>query len=96
MMEHMGERKPRPRCSFAREFKAEIVELCRRGDRSVGQVATAFDLTETAVHALHVLGTEVRIRTGIDLFGKRCRMALVRCVGVPWNVTVRTHRVWPG
>ena len=31
------------------EFKAEIVELCQRGDRSVGQVAKDFDLTETAV-----------------------------------------------
>ncbi len=47
-MESMG-RKPRPRRSFTPEFKAEIVELCRRGDRSVGQVAKDFDLTETAV-----------------------------------------------
>ncbi|MGW0680456.1 transposase [Streptomyces sp. NPDC002767] len=30
-------------------LKAEIVELCRRGDRSVGQIAKDFDLTETAV-----------------------------------------------
>jgi transposase len=30
-------------------FKAEIVELCQRGDRSVGQVARDFDLAETAV-----------------------------------------------
>ncbi|WP_431968817.1 transposase [Actinacidiphila sp. bgisy160] len=44
-----GEKKPRPRRSFTPEFKAEIVELCRRGDRSVGQVAKDFDLTETAV-----------------------------------------------
>ncbi|MBG0825941.1 transposase [Planomonospora sp. ID91781] len=44
-----GEEKPRPRRSFTREFKAEIVELCRRGDRSIGQVAKDFDLTETAV-----------------------------------------------
>ena len=27
----------------------EIVELCQRGDRSVGQVARDFDLTETAL-----------------------------------------------
>ncbi|MFF1615242.1 IS3 family transposase [Amycolatopsis sp. NPDC058278] len=45
----MGKKKPRPRRSFTREFKAEIVELCQRGDRSVGQVAKDFDLTETAV-----------------------------------------------
>jgi len=47
-MESVG-RKSRPRRSFTREFKAEIVELCQRGDRSVGQVARDFDLTETAV-----------------------------------------------
>jgi transposase len=48
-MESMGKKKPRPRRSFTPEFKAEIVELCQRGDRSVGQVAKDFDLTETAV-----------------------------------------------
>jgi transposase len=49
VMESMGKEKPRPRCAFMPEFKAEIVELCRRGDRSVGQVAKDFDLIETAV-----------------------------------------------
>jgi len=48
-MESMGRKRPRPRRSFTLEFKAEIVELCRHGDRSVGQVARDFDLTETAV-----------------------------------------------
>ena len=43
------ERSPRRRRSFTPEFKAEIVELCQRGDRSIGQVARDFDLTETAV-----------------------------------------------
>ena len=47
-MESMG-KKPRRRRSFTPEFKAEIVGLCQRGDRSVGQVAKDFDLTETAV-----------------------------------------------
>jgi transposase len=47
-MESMG-KKPRPRRSFTPEFKAEIVDLCLRGDRSVRQVARDFDLTETAV-----------------------------------------------
>jgi transposase len=47
-MESM-EKKPRRRRSFTPEFKTEIVELCQRGDRSVGQVAKDFDLTETAV-----------------------------------------------
>jgi transposase len=49
MMESMGTKKPRPRRSFTPEFKAEIVELCQRGDRSVGQVAKDFDLIKTAV-----------------------------------------------
>jgi transposase len=47
-MESMG-KKPRRRRSFTPEFKAEIVELCQRGDRSAGQVARDFDLTGTAV-----------------------------------------------
>jgi transposase len=42
-------KKPQRRRSFTPEFKAEIVELCQRGDRLVGQVARDFDLTETAV-----------------------------------------------
>ncbi|MFF4229692.1 transposase [Streptomyces sp. NPDC001820] len=45
----MGKKKPRPRRSFTPEFKAEIVEPCRRGERTVGQIARHFDLTETAV-----------------------------------------------
>jgi transposase len=48
-METMAKKKPRPRRSYTPEFKAEIVELCQRGDRSVGQVTRDFDLTETAV-----------------------------------------------
>ena len=48
-MESVGRKRPRPRRSFMPEFKAEIVELCQRGDRSVGQVTRDFDLTETAV-----------------------------------------------
>ena len=48
-MEGMGKKPRRHRRAFTPEFKAEIVELCERGDRSVGQVARDFDLTETAV-----------------------------------------------
>ena len=47
-MDAMGKQR-RPRRAFTPEFKAEIVEVCRRGDRSIGQVARDFDLTETAV-----------------------------------------------
>ncbi|WP_167454856.1 helix-turn-helix domain-containing protein, partial [Micromonospora arborensis] len=45
----MGKKRPRPRRSFTPEFKAEIVELCQRGDRTLRQVSQDFDLTETAV-----------------------------------------------
>lgn len=48
-MEGMGKKPRRPRRAFTPEFKAKIVEVCRRGDRTVGQVAKDFDLTETAV-----------------------------------------------
>ena len=44
-------RRPRPRRSFTPEFKADIVERCRAGDRSIGQVARDFELTETAVRS---------------------------------------------
>jgi len=47
----MESREKRPRRAFTPEFKAEVVELCRRGDRSIGQVARDLDLTETAVRA---------------------------------------------
>ncbi|GAA3284038.1 transposase [Dactylosporangium vinaceum] len=45
----MGKKRSRPRRAFTAEFKAEIVELCQRGDRTIGQIARDFDLTETAV-----------------------------------------------
>ena len=48
-MESVGKKPRRHRRAFTPEFKAEIVELCQRGDRSVGHVARDFDLTETAV-----------------------------------------------
>lgn len=48
-METVTRKKPRRRRSFSKEFKADIVERCQRGDRSIGEVAKDFDLTETAV-----------------------------------------------
>lgn len=45
----MGKREQRPRRTFTPEFKAEVVELCRVGDRSIGQVARDLDLNETTV-----------------------------------------------
>jgi transposase len=49
IMETMAKRKPRPCRSFTPEFKADTVERCRAGDRTIAQVARDFDLTETAV-----------------------------------------------
>lgn len=37
------------RRKFSPEFMAEAVELCRVGDRSITQVATDLDLTESAL-----------------------------------------------
>lgn len=50
-METVERKQPRRPRSFTPEFKAEIVERCRAGDRTIGQVARDFDLTETAVRA---------------------------------------------
>ncbi len=48
-MESVGKKRSRPRRAFTPQFKAEIVELCQRGDRTINQVTEDFDLTETAV-----------------------------------------------
>ena len=45
----MEKREQRKRRSFTLEFKAEVVELCQAGDRSIGQVCRDLGLTETAV-----------------------------------------------
>lgn len=37
------------RRKFTPEFKAEVVELCLRGDRSIGEVARDLDLSETGL-----------------------------------------------
>jgi len=39
----------RRRRAFTESFKAEVVALCRRGDRPIADVARELDLTETAV-----------------------------------------------
>jgi transposase len=48
-MSDMENNGKRPRRAFTPEYKADVVALCRKGDRSVGQVAKDLDLTETAV-----------------------------------------------
>jgi transposase len=39
----------RARRKFSREYKAEVVELCRTSGRSIGVIAKEMDLTETCV-----------------------------------------------
>jgi transposase len=51
IMETMGGKKPRPRRSFSRAFKAEVVELVRTSGKTVAEVCRDLDLTETAVRA---------------------------------------------
>lgn len=41
----------RKRRSFTPEFKAEAVQLCLAGDRSISQVADDLDLTESSLRA---------------------------------------------
>lgn len=48
-METMERKKPRHRRSFTTEFKADIVERCQAGDRTIAAVCRDFDLGETAV-----------------------------------------------
>ena len=50
-METMGRKKARPRRSFSKAFKAEVVDLVRTSDKSVPEVCRDLDLTESAVRA---------------------------------------------
>ncbi len=43
------QREKRPRRSFSKEFKAEVVELFRTSGKTVREVARDLDLTESAV-----------------------------------------------
>ena len=48
-METMEEKRKRPRRSFSDEFKAEVVELCRRSDKTIAEVSGDLGLTVSAV-----------------------------------------------
>jgi transposase len=77
VMETMERKQPRRR-SFTPEFKAEIVERCRAGDRTIGQVARDFDLTETAVRAWVTLAeTDAGERPGLTT-DERAELARLR------------------
>jgi transposase-like protein len=72
IMEHVEQKRARQRRSFTVEFKAEIVELCQRGDRSVGQVARDFDLTEAAVREWVKQAGVTRGRAATPSIRSRC------------------------
>lgn len=77
-MKTVAKRRPRPGRSFTPEFKTDIVERCLRGDRSVGQVAKDFDLTETAVReSVKEADVDAGERAGATR-GERAELALLR------------------
>jgi transposase len=76
IMEDVGKK---PRRAFTAEFKAGIVEVCRRGDRSIGQVAKDFDLTETAVREwVRQADLDAGIRTDELMSAEREELAALR------------------
>ena len=48
-METMERSSRRARRAFTPEFKADIVERCTAGDRTIGQVARDFDIADSVV-----------------------------------------------
>ena len=48
-METVAKKKVRRRRAFTKEFKADIVQRCQVGDRSIPEVARDFDLVESVV-----------------------------------------------
>ena len=77
-METMERKKARPRRSFTPEFKADIVDRCRAGDRTISQVARDFDLTETAVRAwVNQAETDAGERSGLTT-GERAELTKLR------------------
>jgi transposase len=56
----------RRRRAFTDSFKAEVVELCRKGERSVAEVARELDLSETAVRRwVHQAEIDAGQRSGL-------------------------------
>jgi transposase len=69
------------RRSFTAKFKAEIVELCQRRDRSIGQVSKDLGLTGTAVREwLKQAERDTCTRTGGGLTSEE-RRSWLSCAG---------------
>ena len=70
---------PRKRRSFTPEYKAGVLELIARGDRSIGQVCRDLDLTETAVrHWVNQAAAAGQTMAGSVTAGESERDELVR------------------
>lgn len=77
-MEVVAKKQSRRRRSFTAEFKADIVERCRGGDRTIAEVARDFDLTESAVRGW-VKQAEIDTGEGEGLTsGERAELAELR------------------
>jgi transposase len=48
-MEQTMQQRRRRRRAFTAAYKAEVVELCRKGDRTIPEVARDLDLTDSSV-----------------------------------------------
>ncbi len=83
----MEEKQGRRRRAFSEEYKAEVVDLCRSGGRSIGQVARDLDLTETAVRRW------VRLR--MSRSSRNTRFSLRRWRSSSRSAVVRPSRCLP-
>ena len=45
----MEEKRDRQRRAFTAEYKAEVVALCRKGEKSIGAIARDLDISESVV-----------------------------------------------
>jgi transposase len=78
-MESVSKRKRRTRRQFTPEFKAEIVELCRRGDRTIPEVVADFDLVDSAVRRWIVQADiDAGRRTGGSTTDEKSELAALR------------------
>jgi transposase len=45
----MEEKVPRQRREFTAEYKADVVALCRKGEKSIGAIARDLDIRDTVI-----------------------------------------------
>jgi transposase-like protein len=56
----------RKRRVFTAEFKADAVQLCKAGGRTIGQVASDLDLTETVLRDWVKRAEQAAVRVPVD------------------------------